>query len=181
VLTSASLTSCGSFDYFLQEAGLRHNPQASALEVGSPFDYAATGHACGWSQTVRRSQECRRLHARDGGAAAGGPGARASAVRLVLFTSQARRCGLPPTPCPRALLDVVLVQGTLSRTRLLASAQRAGGGRAAVGAVWPAIVWRRPGLARGVVRDRFHRQTALHAAQRPGGRSAGRVAAPPGA
>ena len=43
VVTSASLTSCGSFDCFLHEAGLYNNPNVTALEVASPFDYAAQG------------------------------------------------------------------------------------------------------------------------------------------
>ncbi len=43
VLTSATLTSCGKFDFFLKEAGLQGDPDAVALEVPSPFDFAAQG------------------------------------------------------------------------------------------------------------------------------------------
>ena len=43
VLTSATLTSCGSFDFFLRESGLWGNDAATTLEVASPFDYAAQG------------------------------------------------------------------------------------------------------------------------------------------
>ena len=43
VLTSATLTSCGSFDFFLRETGLYGDPQVDTLEVASPFDYAAQG------------------------------------------------------------------------------------------------------------------------------------------
>ena len=43
VLTSATLTSCGRFDFFLAESGLAGDPDASALEVPSPFDFAAQG------------------------------------------------------------------------------------------------------------------------------------------
>ncbi|RZL54110.1 MAG: ATP-dependent DNA helicase DinG [Variovorax sp.] len=43
VLTSATLTSCGHFDFFLREAGLHADAAASTLEVPSPFDYAAQG------------------------------------------------------------------------------------------------------------------------------------------
>ncbi|AMM24627.1 ATP-dependent DNA helicase DinG [Variovorax sp. PAMC 28711] len=43
VLTSATLTSCGSFDFFLRESGLQGDAAATTLEVPSPFDYAAQG------------------------------------------------------------------------------------------------------------------------------------------
>ncbi len=43
VLTSATLTSLGRFDFFLAESGLANDPNASALEVPSPFDFAAQG------------------------------------------------------------------------------------------------------------------------------------------
>ncbi len=43
VLTSATLTSCGNFDFFLRESGLWGDEAATTLEVASPFDYAAQG------------------------------------------------------------------------------------------------------------------------------------------
>jgi ATP-dependent DNA helicase DinG len=43
VLTSATLTSLGRFDFFMAESGLGGDPNASALEVASPFDFAAQG------------------------------------------------------------------------------------------------------------------------------------------
>ena len=46
VLTSATLTSCGRFDFFLRESGLHGLHEegiATTLEVPSPFDYAAQG------------------------------------------------------------------------------------------------------------------------------------------
>lgn len=43
VLTSATLTSCGKFDFFLAESGLSNDPGATALEVPSPFDFARQG------------------------------------------------------------------------------------------------------------------------------------------
>ena len=43
VLTSATLTSCGRFDFFLRESGLQGDAAATTLEVPSPFDYAAQG------------------------------------------------------------------------------------------------------------------------------------------
>lgn len=46
VLTSATLTSCGRFDFFLRESGLHGlhaEGVATTLEVPSPFDYATQG------------------------------------------------------------------------------------------------------------------------------------------
>jgi ATP-dependent DNA helicase DinG len=43
VITSATLTSCGQFDFFLRESGLQGDPAAVTLEVDSPFDFAAQG------------------------------------------------------------------------------------------------------------------------------------------
>jgi ATP-dependent DNA helicase DinG len=43
VLTSATLTSCGQFDFFLRESGLHGDDAATTLEVPSPFNYAAQG------------------------------------------------------------------------------------------------------------------------------------------
>ncbi len=46
VLTSATLTSCGRFDFFLRESGLHglhEEGVATTLEVPSPFDYATQG------------------------------------------------------------------------------------------------------------------------------------------
>ena len=43
VLTSATLTSCGRFDFFMAESGLSGDPNASALEVPSPFDFPSQG------------------------------------------------------------------------------------------------------------------------------------------
>ena len=43
VLTSATLTSCGQFDFFLRESGLHGDAAVTTLEVPSPFDYASQG------------------------------------------------------------------------------------------------------------------------------------------
>lgn len=43
VLTSATLTSCGTFDYFLSESGLNRMPGVTPLAVPSPFDFARQG------------------------------------------------------------------------------------------------------------------------------------------
>lgn len=43
VLTSATLTSGGQFDFFLRESGLYNDQAVSTLEVASPFNYAEQG------------------------------------------------------------------------------------------------------------------------------------------
>lgn len=44
VVTSATLTACGTFSYFLEEAGLTDDAAVAARIVTSPFDYARQGH-----------------------------------------------------------------------------------------------------------------------------------------
>jgi ATP-dependent DNA helicase DinG len=116
VVTSASLTSCGSFDYFLKEAGLSNNPNVTALEVSSPFNYATQGtltvvhtqadpkHAEAYTREMV-SELMHDLTQVEKGA-------------LVLFTSRAQMRSATEA-LPLSLLSVVLVQGTQSRTRLL--------------------------------------------------------------
>ena len=120
VITSASLTSCGSFDYFLQEAGLVNNAHVSTLAVDSPFNYRTQGqlivvetvadpkHAEAYTLEMVREllSDLSRI---EHGA-------------LVLFTSRVQM---------KAALDAlgtdlqerVLVQGQMTRGRLLASHQ----------------------------------------------------------
>lgn len=43
VITSATITSCGSFDYFLSEVGLDRVEGVATLEVESPFDFKKQG------------------------------------------------------------------------------------------------------------------------------------------
>jgi len=118
VVTSASLTSCGSFDYFLQEAGLSGKPEVSTLEVSSPFDYAAQG-----TLTI--------VHTRSEPKQADAYTAEMVALlmqdlqqvrhgALALFTSRAQMRAAT-LALPSQLVDAVLVQGTLSRMRLLAA------------------------------------------------------------
>ncbi len=118
VLTSASLTSCGSFDYFLREAGLINNPNVSALEVASPFDYATQG-----TLTVVHTQadpKNAEAYTREMVAELMTDLAQVQRGALVLFTSRAQMRSATEA-LPSALKDSVLVQGTLSRARLLAT------------------------------------------------------------
>lgn len=118
VVTSASLTSCGSFDYFLHEAGLFNNPNVTALEVASPFDYARQG-----TLTVVMTQADPKqadAYTREMVAELMTDLADVQRGALVLFTSRAQM-RTATEALPAALMEVVLVQNTLSRSRLLAS------------------------------------------------------------
>ena len=118
VVTSASLTSCGSFDYFLHEAGLFNNPNVQALEVASPFDYATQGtltvvHT--WADPKQAEAYTREMAAE-----LMSDLANVERGALVLFTSRAQM-RIATESLPAALMEVVLVQGTQSRARLLAT------------------------------------------------------------
>jgi ATP-dependent DNA helicase DinG len=116
VVTSASLTSCGSFDYFLHEAGLVNKPYVQTLEVASPFDYAKQGlltvvltqadpkQADAYTREMV-SELMQDLKKVERGA-------------LVLFTSRVQM-RTATEALPASLMEVVLVQGTQSRVRLL--------------------------------------------------------------
>ena len=118
IVTSASLTSCGSFDYFLKEAGLSNKPYVTALEVASPFEYATQGtltvvHTrADPKQADAYTAEMVHLLMTDIEQVQRGA--------LVLFTSRAQMRSATEA-LPGHLIDMVLVQGTQSRTRLLAS------------------------------------------------------------
>jgi ATP-dependent DNA helicase DinG len=116
VLTSATLTSCGRFDFFLAESGLSGDPDASALAVPSPFDFPNQGRF----EVVETRNDPREaaafttemiallladLKAVESGA-------------LVLFTSrdQMRQA---VAALPDSLRPYVLVQGDWPRTVLL--------------------------------------------------------------
>ena len=116
VVTSASLTSCGSFDYFLAEAGLQDDPTVTALEVASPFDYATQG-----TLTVVHTQADPKqadAYTQEMVAALIADLKNVKKGALVLFTSRAQM-RVATDSLPASLTDVVLVQGTVSRTRLL--------------------------------------------------------------
>ena len=116
VVTSATLTSCGEFDFYLRESGLANDEAVTTLEVASPFDYASQGQFV----TVETLADPRhagsfttemvQLLLRDA--------AKVEHGALALFTSrdQMRQAVQALTPALRA---VVLVQGELPRTQLL--------------------------------------------------------------
>ena len=130
VATSATLTSCGSFDFFLRESGLQGDAAAHTLEVASPFDYARQGqfvtvetladpkHAQSFTQEMVQAL-LRDIATVEHGA-------------LVLFTSR-EQMRLAVEALPTALRARVQVQGELPRTLLIRQHRdRVEGGQASV-------------------------------------------------
>lgn len=116
VLTSATLTACGSFEFFLNEAGLGADPAVKAIEVSSPFDYRRQG-----GLVIRKT----RAAPRDTGAYCEEATRllieelrSVSAGALVLFTSR-RHMEQACNVLPEELKERVLVQGSMPRAALL--------------------------------------------------------------
>jgi len=118
IVTSASLTSCGRFDYFLSEAGLSNNSHVTALEVSSPFDYATQGTLT----VVQTRADPKNADAYTTEMVQALMHDLSSVKRgaLVLFTSRAQMRAAT-LALPQALMDAVKIQGSTSRTRLLAA------------------------------------------------------------
>ena len=116
VVTSASLTSCGSFDYFLGESGLDGLPQVSTLAVASPFDYRTQGQLV----VVETAADPRHVesYTREMVVALLTDLRQVPHGALVLFTSRVQMKAAVDA-LDAALLDLVLVQGQMARTRLL--------------------------------------------------------------
>ena len=115
VCTSATLTACGSFDFFDRLSGMNRFPERRALVVASPFDYAVQGElriapmthspkSPGFSgELCEKLPSLLREH---------------SHGQLVLFTSR-RQMQACHVALPQDLLGQVQVQGVCSRTELL--------------------------------------------------------------
>ena len=118
VLTSATLTSCGQFDFFLRESGLHGDSAATTLEVASPFDYAAQGRLV--AVETRADPRDAAAYVAEMAQALVRDLATVRHGALVLFTSrdQLRQAveALPATLRPR-----VLTQTSLPRQALLAT------------------------------------------------------------
>ncbi|WCM93181.1 ATP-dependent DNA helicase DinG [Acidovorax sp. NCPPB 2350] len=117
VLTSATLTSCGQFDFFLREAGLHGDEAVATLEVPSPFDYALQGTFIA-SETHADPRQAADFTAEMVDALLSDL-AMVEAGALVLFTSrdQMRQA---VDALPTAMRSVVLVQTQMPRAQLLA-------------------------------------------------------------
>lgn len=117
VLTSATLTSCGQFDFFLREAGLFGDEAVTTLEVPSPFDYALQGTLVA-TETTADPRETQAFTAEMVDALLSDL-AMVESGALVLFTSrdQMRQA---VDALPTAMRASVLVQTALPRPQLLA-------------------------------------------------------------
>ena len=115
VCTSATLTACGSFDFFDRLSGMNRFPQRRCLVVASPFNYTVQGElriapmthsprSPGFSDEL-----CDKLPALLREHQHG---------QLVLFTSR-RQMQACYAALPTDLVEQVLVQGVRSRTELL--------------------------------------------------------------
>ena len=118
VVTSATLTSCGTFDFFMAEAGLAELPQVSTLAVESPFDYRQQGEL-----TVVDTQADPRhvdAYTQEMVTILLGDLRQVPHGALVLFTSR-MQMKAAVAALDTALQALVLVQGQMSRNRLIAS------------------------------------------------------------
>ena len=116
VLTSATLTSCGNFDFFLREAGLHGDEAATTLEVASPFNYAAQGTLI--AAETRADPKNAAQFTTEMVDALLHDIARVEYGALVLFTSR-EQMRQAVDALPTAMRSVVLVQNALPRTQLL--------------------------------------------------------------
>lgn len=117
VLTSATLTSCGRFDFFLKEAGLHGDSATVAMEVPSPFDFSRQGRLI----TVDHLPDPKQAEAftADMVQALMGDLHEVKHGALVLFTSRAQ-LRQAEEALPDDLRANVLVQTAWPRTQLLA-------------------------------------------------------------
>ncbi len=135
VLTSATLTSCGSFDFFLREAGLARHPGLRTLAVDSPFDHARQG-----AIVVRRTRHAPRaldaFHAEVASLLAHEIAQLPTGGGLALFTSRRhldQAVDVLQDLDPALLRERVLVQGAQPRGLLVAEhARRVRAGRPSV-------------------------------------------------
>ena len=116
VLTSATLTSCGNFDFFLREVGLHGDEAATTLEVASPFNYAAQGTLIA-AETRADPKNAAQFTAEMVDALLHDI-ARVEYGALVLFTSR-EQMRQAVDALPTAMRSVVLVQNALPRAQLL--------------------------------------------------------------
>ena len=116
VLTSATLTSCGHFDFFLREAGLHGDEATTTLEVPSPFNYAAQGTLI--AAETRADPKNAAQFTTEMVDALLHDIARVEYGALVLFTSR-EQMRQAVDALPTAMRNVVLVQNALPRTQLL--------------------------------------------------------------
>lgn len=114
VVTSATLTSCGRFNLFLNQSGLEPMRGLHRLQVASPFDYANR------AQLIVPAMESdpKQLEQHTAEVARMLPELVDTAGTLVLFSS-ARQMKQVHSLIPEALRQRVLMQGTLPKAEML--------------------------------------------------------------
>lgn len=117
VVTSATLTSCGSFDFFMRESGLSGMVDVTTIEVVSPFDYPSQGtlrvhktRAQPKDRVAFEAEMAAQLAVDLKSVTSGG---------LVLFASRKHMEAAVAAIDPGTLERSVLIQGTASRAHLL--------------------------------------------------------------
>ncbi len=132
LITSATLSSCGSFDFFLQEAGLSGDGDVTTLAVESPFDYREQGRLI----VVETEADPKDVEGftREMVAQLLLDLAQVQRGALVLFTSRAQM-KVALAAVTGALQDAVLVQGSMARSRLISAHQ------ARVEAALPSVIF----------------------------------------
>ena len=116
VVTSATLTSCGQFDFYLRESGLQNDEAVTALEVASPFDYASQGRFV-TVETLADPKQAEAFTAEMVQCLMGDV-AQVEHGALCLFTSR-EQMRQAVAALDGTLRGTVLVQGELPRTVLL--------------------------------------------------------------
>jgi ATP-dependent DNA helicase DinG len=116
IVTSATLTSCGRFDFFLKESGLHGDAAVTTLEVASPFDYATQGRFIA-AATVTDPKDAAGFNAEMAQALVQDLGEVRHGA-LVLFTSR-EQLRVAVAALPEDLRETVLVQTEWPRARLL--------------------------------------------------------------
>jgi ATP-dependent DNA helicase DinG len=121
VLTSATIRSLGSFDFFLEEVGLEGDPDVQTMAVQSNFDYASQGKLT----VVMTRNKARDFDAfnREVSGEMVGDIAEVRHGALALFTSRAHM-EMTHAAMPEDLKQRVLVQGSMSRSKLIAEHRR---------------------------------------------------------
>lgn len=116
VVTSATLTSCGQFDFYLRESGLQNDEAVTALEVASPFDYASQGRFV--TVETRADPKHAEAFTTEMVQCLLGDVAQVEHGALCLFTSR-EQMRQAVAALDGTLRGTVLVQGELPRTVLL--------------------------------------------------------------
>lgn len=117
VITSATLTSCGSFDFYLGEAGLAADPAVKTLAATSPFDYKSQGKLV-VVQTIADPRQV-EAYTKEVAQSLSEDLSWVTSGALVLCTSKAQMRAVVDA-MPATIRERVLLQGTAPRAQLIA-------------------------------------------------------------